>query len=127
KLLRILAGKGDETYITDNSIEPINTNRQWIALRSETVGQLYGDLGAEEAIFYNGRSLLPAGVCKVKGTLQSGDVVEVYGMNGLLGRGEVNYSSDEVKKEIKKRREDRKTGTREPSVEIIHRNRWIEV
>lgn len=127
KLLRILAGKGDGTYITDKSIEPINTNRQWIALHSETVGKLYVDQGAEEAILYNGRSLLPAGVFKVKGTFQKGDVVEVYGMNGLLGRGEVNYSSDEVKKEIKKRREDRKTGTREPSVEIIHRNRWIEV
>src|SRR5699024_1616125 len=99
----------------------------WIALHSETVGKLYVDQGAEEAILYNGRSLLPAGVFKVKGTFQKGDVVEVYGMNGLLGRGEVNYSSDEVKKEIKKRREDRKTGTREQSVDTIHRDRWIEV
>src|SRR5699024_12652675 len=79
KLLRILAGKGDGTYITDKSIEPINTTRQWIALHSETVGKLYVDQGAEEAILYNGRSLLPAGVFKVKGTFQKGDVVEVYG------------------------------------------------
>lgn len=126
KLLRILEGKGDGTYITNKSIEPMNTKRQWIALHSETLGRLYVDQGAEEAILYNGRSLLPAGIFKVKGTFERGDVVEVYGMNGLLGKGEVNYSSDEVKKEIKKRHEERKTGVRVPSVEVIHRNRWID-
>src|SRR5699024_14870 len=78
KLLNILKGEGDGTYISNTRHEAINTNRQWIAFHSETVGKLYVDQGAEEAILYNGRSLLPAGVFKVKGTFEKSDVVEVF-------------------------------------------------
>src|SRR5699024_4432383 len=38
KLLNILHGHGDGTYITDESVPSINTNRQWIALHSESAG-----------------------------------------------------------------------------------------
>src|SRR5699024_2147651 len=64
KLLDILKGHGDGTYISSPVANTINTNRQWIALHSESTGRLYVDQGAEEAIVYNGRSLLPAGVFK---------------------------------------------------------------
>ncbi|MBO1002655.1 glutamate 5-kinase [Pseudogracilibacillus auburnensis] len=123
-LLHILQGTGDGTYITNKALEPINTSRQWIALHSESVGKIYVDEGAEEAILYKGRSLLPAGIFKVKGSFEKGDVVEVYGKNGLLGKGEVNYSSSEVEQEMKKRLEKKKF---EPSIEVIHRNRWVEI
>jgi len=123
-LLQILQGMGDGTYITNKSFTPINTSRQWIALHSESFGKIYVDKGAEEAILFNGRSLLPAGILEVQGAFEKGDVVEVYGEKGLLGRGEVNYSSDEVKLEMKKRREQKKV---EPSIEVIHRNHWVEI
>lgn len=122
-LLHILQGTGDGTYITNKSMEPINTSRQWIALHSESFGKIYVDQGAEEAILYNGRSLLPAGIIEVKGTFEKGDVVEVYGRKGLLGKGEVNYSSSEVKQEMKRKMEQRKL---EPSIEVIHRDHWVE-
>lgn len=124
KLLHILEGTGDGTYITNKAMEPINTSRQWIALHSETVGKVYVDKGAEEAILHQGRSLLPAGIVKVKGAFEKGDVIEVYGANGLLGRGEANYSSLEVKKEMEKRLENKPS---KPSIEVIHRNRWVEM
>lgn len=101
KLLNILHGSGDGTYISNDSLDSINTNRQWIAYHSESAGKIYVDQGAEEAILYNGRSLLPAGVFKVSGTFKKGDVVEVYGLNGLLGKGEVSCSSDHLKKRWK--------------------------
>lgn len=127
KLINIMEGNGDGTYISNHSIESINTSRQWIALHSKSAGKLYVDQGAEEAILYNGKSLLPAGIFKVKGTFQRGDVVEVFGAKGLLGKGEVSYSSEEVKNAINKRREDKGIHSLSPSEEVIHRNRWVEI
>jgi glutamate 5-kinase len=120
KLLKILQGAGDGTYITNPDSTKVNNSRQWITLHSESTGKLYVDLGAEEAILYNGKSLLPAGIFKVKGTFLKGDVVEVFGLNGLLGKGEVSYSSDELRNRIENRNQ-------EKVVEVIHRNRWVQL
>jgi len=127
KLLEILRGNGDGTYIANGSLDPINTSRQWIAFHSETSGKIYVDQGAEEAILHRGKSLLPAGVFKVKGNFQKGDVVEVYGVNGLLGRGEVTYSSQELRDLIEKRSCEENKETLMPTIEVIHRNRWVKV
>lgn len=127
KLLDILKGEGDGTYISNNDYEVINTNRQWIAFHSETVGKLYVDQGAEEAILYHGKSLLPAGVFKVKGTFEEGDVVEVYGTKGILGKGEVNCSSDELKKAIEYYFEKKGDQPSLPTAEVVHRDRWVEI
>ena len=125
-MLDILKGEGDGTYISDPTLGSINTSRQWIAFHSESAGKVYVDQGAEEALLYNGRSLLPAGIFKVKGIFQKGDVVEVFGANGLLGKGEVSCSSDELKKAIEKRNEEKAAECIVPSVEVIHRNRWVK-
>ncbi|MBU8878460.1 glutamate 5-kinase [Bacillus sp. FJAT-29790] len=125
KLIEILEGNGDGTYISNNDLGSLNTSRQWIALHSEVAGEIYIDQGAEEAILYNGKSLLPPGVFKVKGSFDKGDVVEVFGRNGLLGRGEVTYSSEDLIKVIGKR-----SDRREPimsNIEVIHRDRWVKV
>lgn len=124
KLLDILNGTGKGTYISHFKNHWVNTNKQWIALHSESVAILYVDQGAEDAILYQGRSLLPAGIFKIDGSFQTGDVVEVYGLHGLLGRGEVNYSSDTLKKVLLNRSED--SHHEERSVEVIHRDRWVE-
>ncbi len=61
----------------------------------------------------------------MKGTFEKGDVVEVFGVDGVLGRGEVNYSSDEVKQAIQRRL--KMKHTIQPMQEVIHRNRWVEI
>src|SRR5699024_6528395 len=109
------------------SIESINTSRQWIALHSKSAGKLYVDERAEEAILYNGKSLLPAGIFKMEGKIKKGEGGEVFGVKWLHGKGEVNDSLGEVKKEISKRREDGNIHSLSPSVEVIHRNRWVEI
>lgn len=126
KLLDILHEKGDGTYISCGSSAPINTTRQWIALHSQSVGSIYVDQGAEKAILHEGRSLLPAGVLEVKGVFQKEDVVEVYGVHGLIGKGEVSYSSDKLKKTIKERMERKEDSAFHPEIEVIHRDRWVE-
>lgn len=123
-LAQILEGLGDGTYISNKSVEAINTRRQWIALHSKPYGKVYIDQGAEDAILYHGRSLLPAGITNVEGDFEKGDVVEVYGPRGLIGKGVVNYSADEIRRKIEERRLKKKT---EPSIEVIHRDRWVEM
>lgn len=127
-LLHILEGKGEGTYIQRRTMESINTSRQWIALHSEAVAKLYVDQGAEEAIMYHGRSLLPAGIVKLEGEFEKGDVVEVYGNKRLLGKGEVNYSSEEVRDQLELRKEQKRERKKiAPTIEIIHRNHWVEI
>lgn len=127
KLLDILHNTGNGTYISCGSSAPINTTRQWIALHSQSEGAIYVDQGAEKAILHQGRSLLPAGVLKIKGSFQKNDVVEVYGLNGLIGKGEVSYSSDKLKKTIKEHVKRKENENFSPSIEVIHRDRWVEV
>lgn len=127
KLLNILQGNGDGTYISIGESVPINTRRQWISLHSQTEGSIYVDLGAEKAILHQGRSLLPAGVFKVNGTFDKGDVVEVFGVNGLIGKGEVNYSSYKLKEIMQERVEQKEKQTFQPTSEVIHRDRWAEM
>ncbi len=56
--------------------------------------QIVVDDGAREALVRQKKSLLPAGIVRVEGNFQEGDIVDVVDMRGkLLGRGLVNYSS----------------------------------
>lgn len=127
KLKNIVAGAGDGTYIQNNHSNSITINQQWIAMHSEATGQIYVDKGAEDAILYNSKNLLPAGIFKVQGNFQKGDVVEVYGMNGLIGKGEVTYSAEELAKAIGKRTEEQTKRVRKGQVEVIHRAKWVTI
>lgn len=127
KFLEILQGNGNGTYVTNQALDPITTKRQWIALHSEATGKLYIDEGAEDAILYKGKSLLPAGVFKVKGTFEKGDIVEVYSVNGLLGRGEVTSSSSELKEYLRMLHNEKYRDSLMPTIEIIHRDCWVAV
>ncbi|UQD52165.1 glutamate 5-kinase [Bacillus methanolicus] len=124
KLLDILEGRGDGTYVGKNVI-PIKNSKQWIAFHSDVSGKIYVDKGAEEALLSHGKSLLPAGIYKITGTFKRGDVVEVFGTNGLLGKGEVLYSSEELKKVMGKRSDELKKDT-VMAIEVIHRDKWVK-
>jgi len=123
KLLTILNGDGDGTYIGNEVLSSINTKRQWIAFHSEVTGKIFVDNGAEKALLYNGKSLLPAGIYEFEGNFNKGDVVEVYGTSQLLGKGEINYSSSDLIKVMGKR--SNKEITNIP-VEVIHRDKWVK-
>lgn len=126
KLIEILDGNGDGTYIGKEELATINNNRQWIALHSEVCGEIYVDEGAKDALLFRGKSLLPAGIYDVKGNFRKGDVVEVFSENGLIGKGKVLYSSDELIKMMGKRTDELKDDAFISSVEVIHRNNWVK-
>lgn len=123
KLLEILDGNGDGTYIGADDLTPVTNNKQWIALHSEVSGKIFIDKGAEDALLLHGKSLLPAGIYGVSGSFEKGEVVEVFGSSGLLGKGEVLYSSQELQQVIGKRTEELESVVK---IEVIHRDKWVE-
>lgn len=127
KLTEILAGKGDGTYIGGDILTSVNSNKQWIALHSAVSGKIFVDKGAETALLSKGSSLLPAGIYDITGSFNKGDVVEVFSKDGLIGKGEVLYSSDEIKKLMGKRSQDLNGDKVFASIEVIHRDRWVKV
>lgn len=126
KLVDIMAGNGDGTYIGKDGLQAVNNSRQWIAFHSEISGTIYVDQGAEDALLYKGKSLLPAGVYDIKGTFAKNEVVEVVGPHGLLGKGEVLFSSEELKEAMGKRSEELNKDDVLSSIVVIHRNKWVK-
>lgn len=126
KLVEILDGKGDGTYIGSTSRASVKTSKQWLALHSIPSGKIEVDQGAAKAILTQGKSLLPAGVTNIVGHFLVNDVVEVAGPKGdIIGKGQVNFSSDELN-EIKglSSTEAMIIANSDRSV-VIHRDHWV--
>lgn len=65
----------------------------WLAGRLTTRGRLVVDAGAEAALA-RGNSLLPAGVARVEGVFERGDVVDIVAQDGrVIARGLIEYAS----------------------------------
>lgn len=77
----------------------LSGKKRWIAFSAEINGSIAVDDGAKRALKENGKSLLPKGIKKVEGSFESGDTVKIVDISGQeIARGQVNYSSDEIKK-----------------------------
>ena len=121
KLIDILNGNGDGTYIGTDQSTVLPNQKQWLSL-TEVSGKLFIDNGAEIALLQKGKSLLSAGIYKMDGIFSKGDVVEVYSDSKLLGRGEVQYSSSDLAKAL-----DNKSKQSEGrSIPVIHRDKWLK-
>ena len=71
--------------------------KRWLAFGGKVEGELTLDAGAAKAVHDQGKSLLPAGVRKVRGTFGPGALVAMLDPDGHeIGRGLVNYGSDEL-------------------------------
>ena len=82
---------------------PVTARKKWIAGQMGFSGKVYIDDGASSALA-TGKSLLPAGVRKVDGSFERGDVVEVALLNGqVLGCGIVSYDFEDAQKILGRR------------------------
>jgi glutamate 5-kinase len=128
KLLDILEGKGDGTYIGFSNAQNMKNTKQWIAIHSEVSGEIIVDEGAQEALLKRGKSLLPAGIVSVKGNFNASDVVNVLNEKGeIIGRGQVNYSANELHEIKGKPSNEAQKHTNRASAVVIHRNNWVTV
>lgn len=95
-LTQLLSGQLTGTLFTPKD-NRLHSKKQWIAYGSDIHGAIYVDEGASEAITCHGKSLLPIGVLKVEGKFEIGSVVKIIDLNNReIGRGIVNYSSQEI-------------------------------
>lgn len=125
KLIDIMHEKGDGTYIGNQNSNSFHKHKQWIAFHSNISGQIFVDKGAFEALMYQGKSLLPAGIDEIKGTFVCGDVVEIVYGNSVIAKGQVNYSSEDLTKlkgESSKLLMEQ-TDSKKP--EVIHRDKLV--
>jgi len=77
---------------------PLSARKHWIAGALQTQGTLYIDEGAAQAL-RSGRSLLPAGVKRIEGDFDRGDMVFVKTAAGVLvAQGLISYDAEETQK-----------------------------
>ena len=126
KLIDVIEGKGDGTYIGSPTGAWTKNNKKWLAFHTQIAGEIVVDRGAEQAIVNNGKSLLPAGIIEVTGHFKVGEVVEIKNIHRKrIGRGQVNYTSDELQQvKGKPSLEARRFANRKES-EVIHRDNMI--
>jgi glutamate 5-kinase len=96
-LPRVLAGEEVGTLFAPGGRKRSGRSR-WIG-SARAAGKIVVDDGAAAAVAQKNRSLLPAGVVKVDGPFERGDVVEILSPAGVcVARGLTNYASDDVER-----------------------------
>ena len=97
-LHQILKGKEIGTLILPK-VEALSSRKHWIAFNLKPQGDVVVDDGAKRAIVQKGKSLLPSGVVRVRGSFDRGDPVSCVGPRGReFARGLVNYSTSELER-----------------------------
>lgn len=90
--------KGEGTWFSGKSGRNLKARQHWLAYRAKSRGALIVDEGCKRALLERHTSLLPKGILEVTGRFQQGQVVDIVdGASVMLGRGIVNYGSDEIK------------------------------
>ena len=122
-LEEILQGRTKGTYF--KPLPPPRQGKKLLAMVEKPRGALYIDEGAFKAL-KSGKSLLPAGIKRVEGSFQRGDVVVIYTEDGLLvGKGKTNFSSEELRRVLGKKGEEVRRILRTTKEEAVHRDHMV--
>ena len=109
-------------------ISSLDARKKWIISSLNSTGIIYIDHGAANALI-NGKSLLAAGITKIKGPFDKGaNVLIVDSQNNHLARGLASFSSSEIVK-IKGRQSDeieRILGYSSKS-EVVHKDDMVKL
>jgi glutamate 5-kinase len=122
----ILAGKDVGTLFMVSG-EKKDHRHKWIAFSAIRSGTLVLDQGTAKVLRQGRRSLLPAGILKVRGSFKRGQVVEIESADGkVFGRGVVKYGSDELARVAGQQGDQiEKFLGRKSSHEVIHRDELV--
>ena len=94
-LLRLLKGETLGTSFA-SSTSNLESRKRWM-LSQPTKGKVTIDPGARIALQKQNRSLLPAGIAKVQGKFERGDIIEINDSDGnVIGSGISGYSSADI-------------------------------
>ncbi len=93
-ILKLSQGCKHTIFIVNDT--PLTARKKWIAAGLNISGSLIVDKGATEAL-KKGSSLLPAGVIKVRGIFEKGDLIDIYSdYKTKIASGLTSYNSKEV-------------------------------
>ncbi len=97
-VLRAASGQGIGTLFRPAG-ERLEARKRWMLSRVKDSdwGEIEVDGGAAQALLHRHVSLLPAGVCGVRGNFQRGDIVYIVAEPGQpIACGIANYSSEDI-------------------------------
>lgn len=109
------------------SDERKSSREMWIAFAAPRKGAMVVDDGAFQALKSRKSSLLPAGIAKIRGDFDKGQVVELEALNGrVFGRGISRHSSGDLTLCLGKKRHEilLVLGPSSPE-EAVHRNDMV--
>lgn len=97
-LKQIVSGEKVGTVFLPRTTK-MESRKRWMLSGLASKGKLIIDDGAVSALKNKGGSLLPAGIIRVEGDFQRGDVVDIFDSIGNhVGSGMSNYSSKDIEK-----------------------------
>ena len=122
KIGEILEGKGEFTKILPKR-KRVGRSKV-LKFLTEQRGIVYIDEGALKAL-KEGKSLLPVGVKGFEGNFNRGDVVLIVQDSLKVGKGKINFSSQELSRIMGKRGEEVKRILKTSKEEVIHRDNLL--
>jgi glutamate 5-kinase len=134
----ICNGTSGGTLVASAGGEPVGTRfaanatrtsgfKLWLKYAKPSRGQLLVDDGAARVLREAGSSLLPVGITAVEGNFQAGDAVDVAVNGNLVGKGIVDYSSEELARVIGLKSGEVRELLPHAADEVIHRDRFVLV
>lgn len=92
-------GRGEDvgTLLSVTGDEVVGGKKVWLHAGARAVGQLHVDAGGARALTQAGASLLPVGVCEVKGAFEAGAVVDIVAQGDVIARGVCVYSATQAR------------------------------
>ena len=125
-IVKLAKGESIGTYFQPVASR-LESRKRWL-LSQLSKGKLFIDEGAASALRKQNKSLLPAGITRVSGKFERGDVVNIFeGATGeKLAYGIANYSSGDIAR-IKGAHSDKITGLlgHEYGAEVVHRDNLV--
>ena len=125
-VLRLAAGEAIGTRFLPTSSK-LESRKRWMLSGLSAKGKLVVDSGAALALRKQNRSLLAAGIKRVEGKFERGDIVDIYDPQGSrLGCGITNYSLADI--EAIKGAHSRKIAALlgyDYGSEVVHRNNLV--
>jgi glutamate 5-kinase len=124
-LVRLMNGEDVGTLFAPSPKKRSSRSR-WIGA-ARPAGAIIVDTGAVTALVEKNRSLLPAGIVRVDGEFEPGDVVSIIGPDGAeLARGLSNYAHRDIDKIRGKKTADVRAMLGEAAYdEVVHRNNLV--
>jgi len=124
-LEEVLEGKPFEGTLIKPSPKPVRGRKKLLTFVEQPKGIIYIDKGAKKAL-ERGKSLLAVGVKGAEGSFKRGDIVKIALEDGTeVGKGKVNFSSEEIKKISGKTTEEIRQLFPDRPSEVIHRDNLV--